>query len=205
MPRYGRRRTYRRSYRRRKPAFRRRTFRRRTVRRPRYLFKRKVQFSLISLVPAVTARNGFMYFRLNDIPQYTDITNLFDQYKINKVKVEFIPTVNSFDDSTDEIPQVLVAIDKNTAAPLSGVDTVMAYQNCQQFSADKYYSRSFKPNYLIADSLGSNYQTAQTFQSTSLYDIHHYGLQWAVPIFANTTNVDIQVWVTYWIECRTPR
>lgn len=199
MPRYARRRTYRR----RRPTYRRRTVRRRTVRRPRYLFKRKVQFSAITLAPNTTAQNGLLSFKLNDIPQYTDITNLFDSYKIRKVKVDFLATVNDFSASfvDTEIPQVLTCIDKNTTVTLSGVDEVMAYQNCRQFGANRNFSRSFKPYYMLEGSLS----TAQVFQSTSQYNLTHYGLQWAVPTFDNPDDVTIQVWVTFWIQCQTPR
>lgn len=178
---------------------------RRTVRRPKYLFRRKVQFTSISLAPLTVARNGLMQFKLNDIPQYTDFTNLFDSYKLRKVKVEFRPTVNSFDDSTDEIPQVLECVDYNTTVPLSGVDTVMAYQNVRQWSADKYHSRTFRPRYMIGDPTGTKFSVSQQYQPTSNVDLLHYGLQWACPYFTNGSNVDIEIWVTYWVQCKSPR
>lgn len=207
MPRYGRRRTYRR---RRRPTFRRRTFRRRTLRRPRYLFKRKVQFSALNLAPNTVAQNGMLLFKLEDIPQYTDITNLFDSYCIRKVKVDFLATVNDFTASfvESEIPQVLTCIDKNTTTTLSGVDTVMAYQNCRQYGANRNFSRSFRPYYIGSAStqIGSvPVEVKQNWIPTSSSSLPHYGLQWAVPTFDNPDDVIVQVWVTYWIQCRNVR
>lgn len=206
MPRYARRRTYRR----RRPTYRRRTFRRRTVRRPRYLFKRKVQFSAITLSPNTVAQNGALSFKLDDIPQYTDLTNLFDSYCIRRVKVDFIATVNDFTASfvDSEIPQVLTVIDKNTTTTLSGVDNVMAYQNCRQFGANRNFSRSLRPHYIgsASTAMGSvPVEVKQNWIPTSSYSLPHYGLQWAVPTFDNPDDVTIQVWVTYWIQCKCVR
>lgn len=207
MPRYGRRRTYRR----RRPTYRRRrTFRRRSVRRPRYLFKRKVQFSALDLAPNTVAQNGILTFKLDDIPQYTDITNLFDSYCIRRVKVDFIATVNDFTASfvDSEIPQILTVIDKNTTTALSGVDTIMAYQNCRQFGGNRNFSRSLRPHYigLASSAVGSvSVEVKQNWIPSSSYSLPHYGLQWACPTFDNPDNVAIQVYVTYWIQCKVVR
>lgn len=205
MPRYGRRRTFRRT---RRPTYRRkRTIRRRTVSRPRYLFKRKTQFASIILVPSTVAQNGLISFKLNDVPQYTDFTNLFDQYIIRKVKVDFKATVNDFTASfiNSEIPQLFTCIDKNTIVPLGGVDEVMAFQNCRQNPCNRDFSRTLYPKYLVTGQSGIQYQTPNTFQPSNSYTLQHYGLQWACPTFENPDNVEVQVFVTFFIECRTVR
>lgn len=84
----------------------------------------------------------------------------------------------------------------------------MAYQNCRQYGANRNFSRSFRPHYLgsAPNPVGNlTVEVKQNWIPTSSYDLVHYGLQWAVPTFDNPDDVTIQVWVTYWIQCRTVR
>lgn len=202
MARYRRRRTYRR-----KRPYRRRTVRRRAVPRPRYLFKRKVQFAPIVLQPNTVAQTGLLSFKLNDVPQYTDFTNLFDQYLIRKVRVDFKCTANDFTASfvNTEIPQLLTVIDKNTILPLTGIDELLAFQNCRQNPCNTNFSRTLIPKYLFSGLGGLQYQVNNTFQPTASYLLQHYGLQWGCASFDNPDPVEVQVYVTYWIECKTVR
>lgn len=176
---------------------------------PTYSFKRRVQFAQITLTPNVVAQNGLIQFKLNDIPQYTDISNLFDSYQITGVKVEFCPTVNVVSaETTGEIPQILTCIDRNTSVALTGVDEVMAYQNCERHSATTYHSRYFRPHYIgnAVGALGNvPVEVNQNWIPTSSYILNHYGLQWACPIFQNTDDVKVEVWVTYYIKCKVVR
>lgn len=75
--------------------------RRRTARIPRmrlksptYYFKRHVDFGYTSLSRAAVASQGFS-FQLNEVPGYTEFTNLFDIYKIAAVQVRCYTSVNT--------------------------------------------------------------------------------------------------------------
>lgn len=41
----------------------------------------------------------FYSFTIQDMPNYTEITNLFDSYRIARIKVKFLPRFNAFDGS----------------------------------------------------------------------------------------------------------
>lgn len=84
----------------------------------------------------------------------------------------------------------------------------MAYQNCRQYGANRNFSRSLKPYYVTSASTPTGTLPVESKQSwipTSSAALPHYGLQWAVPTFDNADSVTVQVWVTYWIQCKTVR
>ena len=81
---------------RRKPAYRRKRVMKRTRARISnvHAFKRKVVLGNVTAYNnggvTTNAASAFS-FKLSDLPQYTDFTALFDQYKITGVKLDFIP------------------------------------------------------------------------------------------------------------------
>lgn len=57
---------------------------------------RTCEKSSINLVGQVWSTRQYV-FRLSDLPNYTEITNLYDQYKIEKVKLHFLPRFSTTD------------------------------------------------------------------------------------------------------------
>lgn len=109
------------------------------------------------LYSAASVFEGFSYsFTLSDLPDYTEYTKLFDQFRINMVKIYFIPNgnVNQIDPVIATQPSdywncIYTAIDTNdTTAPNN--DNVLRQYSTFKFSPNlKIHKRIVYPKPLI--------------------------------------------------------
>lgn len=197
---YRRRRTYRRKTYGRKRNYRRR-FRRtyRTNRRGQkiYMFTRHLDYGELVVNAATGAAQGYN-FSLSDLPNYTEFTNLYDQYKINAVKICFIPQQTMSNSlSTANSAQAYVrffsAIDYDDTT-VTGPDDLRQYQNCKYTPIYRRHKRFiYKPK--IVDS--SSY-TLSPWISTTAPSANYFGLKVAV----EPTDSTVLSSFTYTIEAK---
>lgn len=134
---YKRRASSRRSVRPRKMA--RRTYRRTTV-------PRAVRDNIVSIKRSVVLNQFSVYnswsslayaFTLGNLPNYTELTALFEQYRINAIKLTFVPTCSSLDGETaTQIPttyltqpRLYTLIDKDANVPVNNESAMLQYGN----------------------------------------------------------------------------
>ncbi len=168
----------------------------------------------------VTADNsgeGAAYaFTLSSTPGYTELTSLFDQYRIIEARAQFIPLTQEFGPSTNpsvQFPVVLSWIDLDdnitpTSAPEGNqYDTIMTVSN------QTYFERVLQPRAANAMYSGSftSYGSASPFQwmDVASPDIQYYGLKWWTTIAGDlTTNPTYKLYdvvVTLTIQLRASR
>lgn len=139
--RYSRNRTYRRK-------FTRRTMRYNKRGQKVYLFKRFLGLG-VTPVSNVAPTLYTIDFRLNQLPNYTEFTDLYDQYKINAVKLSFLPSqtqsisLSSTNNSTQG--RFFSAIDYNDANSPVSIDELRQYQSCKWTSMYRPHKRFFRP------------------------------------------------------------
>lgn len=190
MP-YYRRRTYRR-----RPT-KKRTYRRRFKRTYRtnkrgqklYLFKRHVAMDNIS-VTNISPFLGAFVFSLDMVPDYSEFTSLYDYYKINGIKIMFLPkqtqsvsigSVNNADASS----RFFSVLDFNDVTPPATIDDLRQYQSCRMTPVLRIHKRYFKPR--VQDSSGT-YSPGNPWIDTSSPSKFYYGLKVGVdPIFSSST------------------
>lgn len=221
-----------RRYRRRTRRIRRRRAYRRNLRRvprmKRYLFKR-CQVSTVNLVlPSNTYDFSSQGFELDNLPDYTEFTNLFDQYRINMIKYQWIPdrnvnTMGTSDISTplittveQPIPLIYTFIDYDDITVPASIDEFTERQNMRTARFNKVHKRIWKPTVLVP-----TYRTGVTFGYSPKRkqwidcanpDVPHYGLKWC---FYNPANSDathlrgialsFRVMATYYLQFRNVR
>ncbi len=95
---------------------------------------------------------GVFNFSLNDLPSYTEFTALFDQYKIERIEIEWFPEYTELTDasvlSSAKNVQLNTAIDTAGATP-AAVDDVLQFRTLHTTGITKNHKRDFKPAYLI--------------------------------------------------------
>ena len=95
---------------------------------------------------------GVFNFSLNDLPGYTDFTALFDQYKIDRIEIEWFPEYTELTDastlSNAKNVQLNTAIDPAGATPAAVTD-VLQFRTLHSTSITKVHKRDFKPAYLV--------------------------------------------------------
>ncbi len=126
--------------------------------------------------PSYTGLN----FSLNDVPGYTELTALYQQYCIEQIEIWFRPEYTVLSDASALSNSVNVefnsAIDVVDGTAPTSVNAVLEYQNCAHTSIVQTHYRKFKPAYLIDGIMSSC-----GFISTASPSSNWYGLKIAVP------------------------
>jgi len=147
---------------------------------------------------------GAITFILQDLANFTDYTNLFDQYRILAVKVEFI-MLGSTNPLTGPPGYIQTALDYDDATTPGSANELMQYDSVQVVPIGQYFERSVRPRSAVAmysgvfTSFGNKY--AQWCDSASS-SVIHYGIKYYIPIIP-TFVYTIQPIAHYQIQCRS--
>lgn len=161
-------------------------------------FKRKLQKTTI-----VSNANGAFQFQLNDMPNYTEFSTLFDCYKIVGIKLHFLPYIQENIDLTKVFGQVATCIDYTDASTPATFNEVLEYQNAKlHIPTNRGFTLYFRPRAAVAiyDGLTTAYAQSdpKTWINTSNPDVPYYGVKYAWN--GVTTNMSIAVYATYYVK-----
>lgn len=214
MPARYRKRTYRkrRNYTRR---FKRNYRRSRRTGQRKYLFKRTVATTInlttnsVGFYPLPSANNQF---KLSNLPSYTELTVLYDTYKICAVKRKYVFDRNMSSVSQGALPgppygmpTLLTVNDYNDADTLTNEPQMLQYQTYKARRLDRVVSRYFKPRFFSST---SNIAATRGYITTVENSIVHYGLKTAVSVPVDVDEEPIgtlKIYDTYYISCKTVR
>lgn len=152
---------------------------------------------------------GVQTFRLQDTPNYTELVNLFDNYKITGVSYKWVmredPNINT---GQKYNVRIWTAKDYNDSSLPSSYTQIQEYNNCRfvNLSQNRYESKwsYFKPSKLqqmYASALTSGYTpTWKGFVSTANYDLNHYGLKFFID--GNYTGQFVELHMKYYIAVK---
>lgn len=152
-----------------------------------YLFKRQCNLGLFTIDSILPANQG-INFSLQDVPNFTEFTALYDMYKINCVKITLHPQqTQSVSIGSINNPQanarLFTAIDYNDSnAPLS-IDEVRQYQSCK-------YTTIFRPHKRIIYKpkiLDTNGFSISPWMSTTNATVNYNGLKIAAEPMGSTS------------------
>lgn len=162
------------------------------------MFKRNVSLGVVT-ISNISDTFGAYDFSLNDVPNSAEFTDLFDMYKINCVKITFLPqqtqsvsigAVNNPDASA----RFYSAIDYNDSSIPSAITDIQEYQTCKVTPILKQHKRIiYKPKIAL-----SNIVTMSPWLATSTPSVNYHGLKIAVEAMSSSTTTSM----TYSIECK---
>lgn len=176
-----------------------------------HLFKRTAyQSNQIQLNSGSGTVFGSNTFALANLPGYTDFTELYDQYKINKVKVQFIPKITSaILNGSAQIPMIHSTIDSNDATPPASIQSMMENEDVKSTRGNAIHTRYFTPKcqtklYESAVTDGYAVSRKNPFINTADPTVPHYALKWAIegPVSGGEVYWYCDVKVTYYFACR---
>lgn len=170
-------------------------------------------FSNSTTRPAVT---GIFKFRLSDLPNPTDFTSLYEQFKITGVKLRFLPfagTENSASSGAPFTETCAFAIDRgaNDQAVLGPTfDSLLENQDVKLRNSQKGFSIWIgTPTYhQPADGMTQGSYKSGWLDSdiSTSRNVDHHGLKWAWPLTrSDATAAYFRVYATYYITCRNPQ
>lgn len=145
---------------------------------PAIKFERTIEGIFDIVCDGINPSVGSINFSLNDLPSSTEFTSLFDQYRIDRVEIEWYPEYTELTDaalvSNAVNVQVNTAIDPVGFAP-SAVADVLQYKTLVSTGITKQHRRMLKPQYLIDGVL-----PISAFVSTSSPSLNWYGVVYGV-------------------------
>lgn len=166
-----------------------------------HYFKRTYNYGTVT-TGTVTETLGAFNFSLNDLPGYTELTALFDFYKINAVKVRFIPyqtesnstgTVNN----AANVPIIFV-VDRSDGTPPATVNELLEYNDHKIARLYDGFTCYFKPKFSDATSA-----IRDGWVATSNPSLNYWSLKYGVPPTVNAMN--FYVIHTYYVSCKDPK
>lgn len=147
---------------------------------------------------------GGLSFRLSSLPNYTEFTNLFDQYRINKIVIRFVPSANSDSvGSTHVIPNFHTIIDNNDSTTPTALNELYESQSWKRTRGTQVQTRVFTPSSLIDIGLSSNSPKWKQWISTDFPSVDHYGLKYALEATVNAQDIYYQPYVTIYFSTRS--
>lgn len=146
-------------------------------------------------------------WHLDQLPNYTEFTNLYDSYKICGIKVKVQLDKNSSDTgATEPLPNLVTVNDFNDNQSLSTEATALQYASYKSKRLSQPVSRYFRPT-MKAD--GSSTTTARYIKSswipTSNVSLEHCGLKMGLQ--SNSINLlgQLTIYSTFYIACMSPK
>lgn len=158
-----------------------------------------------------------MAFRLNNVPGYTDFTNLYDQYRIDKVKVRFLPLTNSATPIQNGgiLPTVFVDVRHDSSTVPANMNALREAQGIREYRLDRPFTVSLRPKWI--STVGDPLQTAVIgaaprtgWIDTGYYAANHFGLGlWFSNLNLASTLDDVytmvRIDITYYLSMREPQ
>jgi len=139
---------------------------------------------------------GGLIFQLQDLPNVTSLTGLFDQYKIEKVSVEFMPCANAIPPNFISAAnlttgsanirmagRLLAAPDLDDALAWSSFNQGRQYNTAQEVEAYKTIKFTFKPRLAVGAFQGgvsTAYANQSSWMDCAYPGVPHYGAKWAL-------------------------
>lgn len=177
------------------------------------IVKSNRSITLVSNTSYLNAGNfGALSFKLSDLPNYTDYSNLYDEYRIKAVRVDFVPatngsafTYNGVGVSELSIPALYTWIDTDdNTAPT----TVASGQQFQTFKCHGLMSQ-MRTRWLVPEVSTALYSGAFTsygqlknqWIDNNSTSVVHFGLKYAL-INGTTNGGAFDAVATYYMEFR---
>lgn len=160
-------------------------------------------------------------FRAGNLPNYSAYQALFDQYRINAVKLTFTPYWDNNDlgqqgsTTVAAMPRVYTIIDRNGIGPgsIATEDLMLEYGNCRQITRPgQPFSIYIKSPGIETDvevsGVGVPAMTMyKKFLDTNTGTVDHFGcaIGWIQPGVTGTTSFNYHVVATYYLQFKTIR
>jgi len=151
--------------------------------------------------------------KLNEVPNYTDFTSLFDSYKITHAEFKFIPhfTVGQvpLGPQNTQVARLVTVIDQDDDNTPTGLSQLMQYSSLDESLLDRERVRNFKPRvsvqtYRTATTTGYSAPDDAIWIDAAQTDVPHYcGKALICDTTASADNPrTLTIMCTLWITCK---
>ena len=217
----------RRAFKPKRPLNKRKIAKRNKLQRQVHMFKRIVNLGTYTAsitsgsVPTITPVSKGFSFQLSDLPNVSEYTSLFDQYKITGIKLRIVPrtsmTTQGVVTGTTAMVgygQVVTALDFDDAANPIAKDTLLEYGSAKYTASNKIHTRYFKPKVLNAvwvNIASTGYAAVKApWIDQANNNLPHYGLKMWIDAPENSgggsnSSISYDGYATYYFMCKNTR
>lgn len=177
-------------------------------------FKRTYEWGTPIQSGNVDVHNAF-YFQLDQLPNYTEFTNLYDQYKVYSITYTIMPTFNVnlvTATNTTQLTPVLYVHDYDDSNALASDTDYYQYSNLKMKRAGSTFKIQLYPKiagavYQSAVSTGySTLPSNKQWIDIAQYQVKHYGIKIKFPTcFATSNYTTYRALITVHFACRNAR
>lgn len=176
-------------------------------------FKQSTELSNISVAAATTQQFAYT-FDLNQLTNVASFNTLFDEYRINAVKVSFTPAYNFYGTAvtagTVSMPVIYTVTDYDSDASLAA-GALDQYTNLKYRSFNRTHTHYLKPKvlnqiFISAGSTGNNPIRAPWLDMANA-NVPHYGILGVITA-SDSSKIAAQlvrVHATFYLQCRYVR
>lgn len=187
-----------------------------------YTYKYKTNGGTVGIGAGVAFNYNAIDFSLQAIPNYAELTALYDEYQIAKVDVEFIPraaplsqaistaTTGNANQLFGTCQPFLTVIDYDDSSVPTTRNELLQYGTCKVMAPNKYFKRSIVPKIAVQTyktSLTTGYAAkAKQWLDCADDTVPHFGLKWCWDQDANAVSTILyDIYVTYHMKFRGTR
>lgn len=157
-----------------------------------------------------TTLYGGYVLTFDQLPNYTEFTNLFDLYRINKVLIKFIPNQSeSSVGAAKAIPEFFSCIDFTDGTAPTSINQILEYANMKITRGIYTHKRTYTPSTVdyVNATAGANAgnPTWKQWLSTSSSSVSMYGLKYAAGPTAAAGDVFWTPYVTMYFSCKSTK
>lgn len=165
-----------------------------------YFTRTAYRQNFFSVAPGAGAGYA-LNFQLNNLANATEFTNLYDQYCIKGIKIDFIPRcTEAMPNNPNLIGNLWSVIDRDDSTAPVNINTVLQYQNLKRTQHTDVHSRYFKPS-VAAEFFATGIATTYGEKKNQWLDctndtVEHYGIKlWTdgLPVGAPAISYDVVI------------
>lgn len=169
------------------------------------------------MAAAAGANTYFSFgFSLQDLAQQSTLTQLFDQYRLDKVHVKFVPQSTSINVSNiaspnNSVSSLYAVLDFDDATAPTSLAAVTEYDNVQMVTAGQGLDIEITPSYtpgVFAQSAFTGYAVQKAgWVDCNNPAVAHYGLKGVVTGLQalSTLAVNWDIFIKYYVSFRNTR
>lgn len=191
------------------------------LRRQVHLFKRTCNLGIVtsSVTGGIPSPIAQAYaFNLNQLPNVSEFTNLFDQYKITGAKLSFVPGASeslyspiSGTSTANGFARFHSVIDYDDTTTPPSEDAMLQYGSLKTTGPMQTHVRYIKPKILheiYRSAIATGYAPrAADWIDVGTPDVPHYGIKvWCnAPTSGTNTQISYTVYLTLYFACKNTR
>ena len=172
-------------------------------------FHKRIIVSEVAITNSGWQNPGVNSVKLEDFTGYTELTNMYDIYKICAIKKKFIFNRNSAEAGASvEIPQLITVNDPNDSTGLLDEAEALLYPSFKSTRLNKPVTRYYKPFIENTVTAGSTSMKSRWLNTSGGGDIVHHGLKYCVDTIDTSTGTTLgtlRIYTTAYLAFRNPR